>query len=256
MPVADLPVARHLPRTQRQNLAGQSLDAYPRQDQKSAVVHDPTGGCVAAARRSSRSTRPEPASSRPARSRADRPTPARDGAPSSAGSRRTARDIPDSDTVPSARATGGSPLGLPPRASSRGSHSLAAHATGAGSEHAPDTSARRGPLPPNFRRSGSCRNPSAWSRSSSCRHSWFFNPPLGRFHSSNSQTVRAISVTPRAENSRAIWRINSSSPARNVRPQKVRDSGMRCGEWRGSVRAGHNVQDHGAAAHATAPRSA
>jgi hypothetical protein len=66
----------------------------------------------------------------------------------------------------------------------------------------------------------------SWSRSSSCRHSWFFNPPLGRFHSSNSQTVRAISVTGRAENSRAVWRINSSSLLRNLRPQKVRDSGM------------------------------
>jgi hypothetical protein len=48
--------------------------------------------------------------------------------------------------------------------SSMGSHSLAAHSTGAGSEHAPDTSARRRPLPPNFRRLGSCRKPSAWSR--------------------------------------------------------------------------------------------
>ena len=96
----------------------------------------------------------------------------------------------------------------------------------AGSQQAQDTSARRGPLPPNLRKSGRSRNPSAWSRSSSCRHSWFFNPPLDRFHSSNSQTVRAISVTPREENSRAVWRINSSSPVRNVRPQKVRDSGM------------------------------
>jgi hypothetical protein len=33
---------------------------------------------------------------------------------------------------------------------------------------------------------------------------------LGRFHSDNSQTVRAISVTGRAENSAAIWRISSS----------------------------------------------
>src|SRR5207245_3221305 len=46
-------------------------------------------------------------------SKADRPTPARDSAPSSAGARRTARSIPDSDTVPPARANGGSRLGLP-----------------------------------------------------------------------------------------------------------------------------------------------
>jgi hypothetical protein len=49
-------------------------------------------------------------------------------------------------------------------------------------------------------------------------HSWFFSLPLGRFHSSNSHAVRAISVTPRAENSHATWRINLSSAASNWRP--------------------------------------
>src|SRR5438874_9989167 len=39
-PVAGLPVARHLPRTQRQNFAGQSVDSYPGEDQKPAVVDD------------------------------------------------------------------------------------------------------------------------------------------------------------------------------------------------------------------------
>src|SRR5438067_6219705 len=39
-PVASLPVARHLPRAQRQNLAGQSFDSYPWKDQKPAVVDD------------------------------------------------------------------------------------------------------------------------------------------------------------------------------------------------------------------------
>src|SRR5215831_19191234 len=85
------------------------------------------------------------------------------------------------------------------------------------------------------------------SRSSSCRHSWFFRPPLGRVHSSNSQTVRAISVTPSAQKSRAVWRINSSSPASNVRPQKVRDSGMQLTRARSAgvpSGSGHNVQDH------------
>ena len=39
-PEADLPVARHLPHAQRQNLAGQPFNAYPRQNQKSAIVDD------------------------------------------------------------------------------------------------------------------------------------------------------------------------------------------------------------------------
>jgi hypothetical protein len=38
--------------------------------------------------------------------------------------------------------------------------------------------------------------------------------------------VRAISVTPSEENSSAVWRINSNSLVRNLRPQKVKDSGM------------------------------
>ena len=89
------------------------------------------------------------------------------------------------------------------------------------------------------------RNPARSSCSSSCRHSWFFKPPPGRFHVSNSQTVRAISVTPNAENSRAIWHINSSSSARNVRPQKLIDSCLNMEEGaRGSVAARNNVQDH------------
>jgi hypothetical protein len=37
-PISRFPVARHLPRAQRQDLAGQSLDLHPRQDQKSAIV--------------------------------------------------------------------------------------------------------------------------------------------------------------------------------------------------------------------------
>src|SRR5579864_1707360 len=40
IPVEGLPVARHLPRAQRQNFAGQSFDAYPGQNQKSAMVDD------------------------------------------------------------------------------------------------------------------------------------------------------------------------------------------------------------------------
>src|SRR5215469_892143 len=41
MPIATFPVARHLPRAQRQDLARQSLDLHPGQDEESSVVHDP-----------------------------------------------------------------------------------------------------------------------------------------------------------------------------------------------------------------------
>src|SRR5580658_150790 len=40
-PVASLPVVRYLAGTQRQDLAGQPFDGYPRQDQKPAIVDDP-----------------------------------------------------------------------------------------------------------------------------------------------------------------------------------------------------------------------
>jgi hypothetical protein len=50
----------------------------------------------------------------------------------------------------------------------------------------------------------------------------------GRFHSSNSQTVRAISVTPSVENSRALWHITSSSPVPNAgTPHQIRNSSNR-----------------------------
>src|SRR5260370_35756240 len=127
---------------------------------------------------------------------------------------------------------------------SSASYSLAVRSTGAGSKHGLDTYGRGGPSPPDVRNSGSCSAPSAARSSSSCRHSWFFNLPPGRCHCSNSQTVRAISVTPRAENSAAVWRINSSSSVVNVRPQNVNDSGMEMEAVARSVRAGHNVQDH------------
>src|SRR5271157_442853 len=39
-PVADLPVAWHSPCAQRQNLAGQSFDLHPGQNQKSSIVDD------------------------------------------------------------------------------------------------------------------------------------------------------------------------------------------------------------------------
>ena len=41
MPIVAFPIARHVPRTQRENFARQSFDAHPRQDEKSAVIHDP-----------------------------------------------------------------------------------------------------------------------------------------------------------------------------------------------------------------------
>ena len=65
-------------------------------------------------------------------SRADMPTPDRDPAPSSAGARRTARGIRDSDTVPPARATGGSRLGLPPKPVPGARTRSTAHSTGVG----------------------------------------------------------------------------------------------------------------------------
>jgi hypothetical protein len=64
---------------------------------------------------------------------------------------------------------------------------------------------------------------------STCGHSWFFSPPLGRFHSSSSHRVRAISVRPRPANSAAIWRINSNSEREKRRPQKGTDSGSSAG---------------------------
>ena len=67
-------------------------------------------------------------------SRADRPAPAPDAAPSSAGARRTARGIRDSDTVPPARATGGSPLGLPPGPAPEARTRWRRMSTGAGSQ--------------------------------------------------------------------------------------------------------------------------
>ena len=112
-PVVLLPVSRHLPCTQRQDLAGESFDVHPRQNQKSTVVDDLLQVAAVAVPRSSRSTHPGPASSRPASSRADRPVPDRDNAPSSAGSRRTARDTRDSGNDPSSRANGGCRLRLP-----------------------------------------------------------------------------------------------------------------------------------------------
>jgi hypothetical protein len=72
---------------------------------------------------------------------------------------------------------------------SSGSHSPAAQVTAAGSEQEPDKPGRRGPVPPSFRAAGSWRKPFVCSRSSSCRHSWFFRPPLGGVHSSNPQRV-------------------------------------------------------------------
>src|ERR671923_2218361 len=41
MTIAALPVAWHLPGAQRQDLARQTLDLHPRQDEESSVVHDP-----------------------------------------------------------------------------------------------------------------------------------------------------------------------------------------------------------------------
>src|SRR5487761_2772153 len=70
--------------------------------------------CVAAVRRSTRSMHLSAASSRLAMSREDMPVLARDPAQSSVGARRTVHGIQDSDIVPSARATSGSPLCLPP----------------------------------------------------------------------------------------------------------------------------------------------
>ena len=209
-------------------LLASPLTSYPRQDQESAIVDDPIASCIAAARRSSRSRRPAPASSRPARSRADRPTPAPDGAPSSAGARRTARDIRDSDTVPPARATGGSPLGLPPRPTPG-----LALAGGA-------CDGRR--LATSLRYVRASRTPPAQL------------PHLGKlqeaFGLESLQQLPALVVLqpsigpcplqqladgardlghPEGGKLRAVWRINSSSLGTNVRPQKVRDSGMR---WR------------------------
>src|SRR5205823_13943167 len=41
MPVSSLPSARHPPGAQRQNLAGQSLDPHPGQNQEPSVIDDP-----------------------------------------------------------------------------------------------------------------------------------------------------------------------------------------------------------------------
>src|SRR5205807_4699503 len=61
-----------------------------------------------------RSKRLAPAFSRLATSTTGRQVPDRDFAPNSANSRRRARGIPDSDSVPPARATSGSPFRLLP----------------------------------------------------------------------------------------------------------------------------------------------
>ena len=53
---------------------------------------------------------------------------------------------------------------------------------------------RRGPRGPKRRTGGSRNQPCSCNRSSSCRHSWFFRPPLARFHSNNSQIVQEISA--------------------------------------------------------------
>lgn len=78
-------------------------------------------------------------------SRADKPLRGAGFGPSTADSRRTARDTRSSDSVPSVRATDDFPFCPPPRANSSGSHSLMAHSTGTGSRHGVDPSARRGP---------------------------------------------------------------------------------------------------------------
>src|SRR6266481_2393839 len=71
-------------------------------------------GCVSGAPRSTRSRHPAPASSRLEKSTTGRPVRDCDSAPNSASWRRTARDTPDSDSVPRAPATTGFRLRLPP----------------------------------------------------------------------------------------------------------------------------------------------
>src|SRR6266487_6168687 len=41
MTIMAFPIAWHVPSTQGENFAGESLDVDPRQDEKSSVVHDP-----------------------------------------------------------------------------------------------------------------------------------------------------------------------------------------------------------------------
>src|ERR1035441_9923039 len=71
------------------------------------------------------------------------------------------------------------------------------------------------------RSAGKLSRPSAHNSSSNRRHSRFFSPPLGRFHSSSSHTVREISVTPSAANSKVVLRINSSYATEKLRPPKT-----------------------------------
>ena len=79
----------------------------------------------------------------------------------------------------------------------------------------------RGPRLPDRPRGDSATSPQSCIRSSSRRHSWFFKPPLGRFHSNNSQTVREISVLPKEAKLRQICWMSSNSGTEKVRPLKV-----------------------------------
>ncbi len=149
-------------------------------------------------------------SSKLARSRADRPTPVHDPAQSSAGAPQTVRGIRDSDDVPLVRATSDFRLCRP------------LESTAAAHTHSPCIPLARAQNPARLYRSGA--DPSSqMPKFRQCQCSFggesfqqlpalmILQSSIWRFHSSNSQTVRAISVTPSAENCAAIWRINSNS---------------------------------------------
>lgn len=57
--------------------------------------------------------------------------------------------------------------------------------------------------------------------SQKCRHSMLFNPPFGRFHSSNSHTVPASSVRLSPPQGETIRRFTSNSSVVTICPQKI-----------------------------------
>ena len=164
--------------------------------------------------------------SKPARSTADMPTPVRDCAPSSAGARRTARDIPDSDGVRPARATGGFRFGLPPRPVPEARTRWRRIRWSRAQSRTAICPLAADPSRPAFANRGASGilRPGAAPAVAGTRGSSIFHWVVA-IPATHRQCARSPSLRGR-KNSRAIWRINSSSLARNLRPQKVRDSGM------------------------------
>src|SRR5207245_2151355 len=115
MPVAGLPVVRQVSGAQRQNLAGQSLDSHPGQNQEPSVIDDPLQVAL-----SLLVAPPDPGVSGLHLPGGRGPQqagqfPIAIPRPVAQVGTGTARGIPGSDNVPPARAITGSPPGLPPR---------------------------------------------------------------------------------------------------------------------------------------------